>query len=586
MRMALTYKNHPSIIAWSLGNESGKGPNHAAMANWLRVYDPTRLVQYEPEGAEAIFSDVRGTMYAPPEYIINMLADNRDLRPVVLVEYLYQIRNAGGGMSRFVELLERFARFQGGFVWDWQDKCLMARDGQGRVFWGYGGDFGESFVEPEWPPFMCCNGLLFPDLTPKPVAWEVCYALSPIRIVARDVERGYFRLLNRHVATEASPFDLRWTVREDGEAVKNGTFLAPPVAPMSEEDFELPPSLWDVPRQPGREYHLEFYVVRREATPWAEAGQVMGMEQFALRSGPARARPYPASASAMSLSLTEDTIRADDDGGWMAFDRQGGRLIGLEWRGTRVLSGGGEIVLSRPLSGLDAWPKWGFHDLWAAVAPDRLTTHVEEVNALVLPDGSVMIRVGVRLSGPTSPGEVAAELVWRIRSSAFVTVEAAVTIPPAFQHVPRIGLGLVTGSGFEDLEWFGLGPGETYCDRRTAGLVARHRSTVTAQHVPFIPPSECGGHEDTRWLALRNREGRTLRVSGPGLFHFDARHASIADYRQARHDHELPRRPETFLHLDVRHAGIGGNMGWSTALDERHRVPAGHYRFAFELQIE
>ncbi len=585
IRMVLTHKNHASVVSWSLGNESGRGPNHAAMANWVRAYDRSRLVQYEPECAEAIYSDLRGTMYAPPDHIINMLADGRDLRPIVLVEYCYQIRNAGGGMRRFAELIERFERFQGGCVWDWQDKCLLARDAQGRLFWGYGGDFGDPFCEREWPKFMCCTGIVFPNLTPKPVAWEIKNVQAPLQFVALDPEKGRFRLRNRHVATNAAAFDVKWIVREDGIALAEGRIPAPAVEPMGEGHFELPEGAWAVDRKPGREYHVEVRALRRDATAWAEADHEIGFAQFALWGKAASRQGVVASQSGgVVLRESSGILRIEDEDGRIEFDRQTGLLKCLEQAGDAILVGGGDLMLSRPLSGLDAQPRWGFYDLWSAVAPDRLLKQVNNVTAVKMPDGTVLVTTQVLMSGGESLGDIFCETEWRIRTSGRFSVSVAVTIPPNYGHVPRLGLGFVVAPWFEDLEWFGLGPNETYCDRLASGIVARHRSTVTAQHAPFVPPSECGGHEAVRWLALRDGRGRTVRAEGAGLFHFDARHSSVLDYRRARHDHELPRRPETYLHLDARHAGIGGNMGWSTNIEEQHLIPAGHYRFGFTIE--
>jgi beta-galactosidase len=167
VRMVLTHKNHASVYSWSLGNESGTGANHAAMYGWIKEYDPTRICQYEAGQPGRNVSDVRGNMYAPPAWILNMLTDPDDTRPIILVEYLYQIRNAGGGMHHFNELLERHPRFQGGDICDWQDKCLVAKTGDGTPFFGYGGDFGESVTDWECPLFMTNNGIVLPDLTPK-----------------------------------------------------------------------------------------------------------------------------------------------------------------------------------------------------------------------------------------------------------------------------------------------------------------------------------------------------------------------------------------------------------------------------------
>ena len=206
-----------------------------------------------------------------------------------------------------------------------------------------------------------------------------------------------------------------------------------------------------------------------------------------------------------------------------------------------------------------------------------------------------MMRRGLRLDfvhfhshplvSAASPETIENEVSYTIAGDGFIRLDAQINIARNLQHVPRVGIGLVLPAGFEALEWYGRGPGENYCDRKENTLVGYHAATVTDQHFAFIPPSECGGHEDTRWLKLTNGKGRSLLVESPALFHFDARHASVEDYWSARHDHELPRRRETFLNLDCRQAGIGGNMSWSSVIDEKHLVPAGCYRFRFDLRL-
>ena len=136
VRMVLTHKNHASVYSWSLGNESGTGANHAAMTGWIKEFDPDRLCQYEAGGPGKNISDVRGMMYAKIQDIMNMLTDPEDIRPIILVEYLYQIHNAGGGMYHFPELLAKYKRFQGGYIWDWRDKALVAKTADGREFFG------------------------------------------------------------------------------------------------------------------------------------------------------------------------------------------------------------------------------------------------------------------------------------------------------------------------------------------------------------------------------------------------------------------------------------------------------------------
>jgi beta-galactosidase len=584
IRMVLVHKNHAAIVSWSLGNESWKGPNHAAMANWIRYYDPTRLVQYESAGPEAIISDLRGNMYAQPDHIIGMLADARDPRPVVLVEYLYQIRNAGGGMRRFAELIERFERFQGGFVWDWQDKCLPARDAAGREFPGYGGDFAEDLVERTVPKHMTCNGVVLPDLTPKPVAYEVKNVQSPIRIAADDADAGRFRLRNRHHASGTGAYALRCELLENGRVLRGESLPAPTAAPMSDAPFQVDIGRLLAQRKAACEYHLNFRVTLAADTAWAPAGHEVCVEQFALAPGAAAAAvelpPAPA-----RLAAGDAELRVEGERLTVTFRRDTGLMSACDLAGTPLLAAGAVEQLYRPQTGLDTDPHWGFYDLWRPLMPDVLTRRPGRVAAFARPDGSVQVEAGSVLVSSIA-GEVArCEMTHRIHGDGRIRVDAQIEIARAVRHVPRVGIGLVLPPGFETLEWFGCGPDESYCDRREHTPIGCHTATVTAQHFPFIPPSECGGHEETRWVKLSDAAGRTLLVESPAPFHFDARHSSVEDYWRACHDHELVRRPETFLGLDACHAGIGGNMGWSTAMDDQHLVPAGAYRFRFDLRL-
>jgi beta-galactosidase len=217
--------------------------------------------------------------------------------------------------------------------------------------------------------------------------------------------------------------------------------------------------------------------------------------------------------------------------------------------------------------------------------PDRLSRQAGAVAAWARPDGRVQVEVASTLVSAGTDKAIRCETTYLVSGDGRIRVDAQLDMDRGFRHVPRVGIGLVLPAGFEALEWFGRGPGENYCDRKEHTPVARYTSTVSAQHFPFIPPSECGGHEDVRWVKLAAADGRALLVESPAPFHFDAHHSSVEDYWRAKHDHELVRRPETFLNLDCRHAGIGDNMSWSTVMDEKHLVPASSYRFRFDLRV-
>ena len=283
----------------------GPGPITRPWPIGFVYYDRTRLVQYEAGGPAAIISDLRGKMYAQPDDIINMLADARDLRPIVLVEYLYQIRNSGGGMFLFRDLIERFERFQGGFVWDWQDKCLTGADASGKEFQAYGGDFNEDLVERTVPKHMVANGVVLADLTPKPVAYEIKNVQSPIQVTSINAEAGHFKILNRHVAWDSSHYVLACEILEDG-AILTGKSLEMPVAkPMSDAPFDVDLQALLQERKPGCEYFINFRVKLGEDTAWAKAGHEIHFAQFAL---PRRTAPLAKLKEIVpaQLSVTEN----------------------------------------------------------------------------------------------------------------------------------------------------------------------------------------------------------------------------------------------------------------------------------------
>ncbi len=239
VRMAQTHKNHACIIAWSLGNESGIGPNHAAMAGWLKDYDRTRIVQYERGEPEARISDIRCPMYPTVERIAQLLADADDPRPIVLTEYAYQMGNSGGNFYKYWHAVEKFPRFQGGFIWDWGDKCVPVQDADGRT-WPGCGDETAHLTDCRVVAHTCANGLLFADLSPKPVAFEIMNCQAPVNICARDARGGKMVFQNRAVSLANSAFEVLWELSDDGKALLSGTLPAPAGDAGSDARFDIP----------------------------------------------------------------------------------------------------------------------------------------------------------------------------------------------------------------------------------------------------------------------------------------------------------------------------------------------------------
>ncbi len=594
IRMVLTHKNHASVYSWSLGNESGTGANHGAMAGWIREYDPTRLCQYEAGSPGKNISDIRGNMYATQQHIMQMLTDVEDNRPIVLVEYLYQIRNAGGGMYKFYELVERYKRFQGGYIWDWQDKCLIAETKDKQKYFAYGGDFEEEITDWESPAFMTNNGIVLPDLTPKPVALEAKQIYCPIIFEEPDFDNpwileedfGHYIVKNRNLVLDTEPYEVDYAVRENGCVIKTGSFELPYLkAGESGEVYFAEP----FDRKPNSEYFVEFSVKYAKDTAYALAGYELGCYQFRLESGPFEA------VTSVSDKTSECTVTIQEQdkvlrvaGGSFAieFDKASGMICSFVKNGTEYLVEGPTECLTRPYTGIDAREGWGRYPIWNVFDAQNTQTTVKDITAEAIGQSGALVRVRKEMQFAGKKQAVLISTSYVINTAGEIVVRTDFDIDSAFRDIPRVGMELVVPEGFELLKYYGRGPGENYRDRKHAARLGVFENTVEGEHFPFIPPSENGGHEETRWLVLKREDGRSIKIASHMPFHFDVHHNTIADYKEAGHEHELIRRMESYLHIDAAHSGIGSDMGWSTMLSESDRVKAGHYTLQFTVEVD
>jgi len=590
MRMVMTHKNHACIYGWSLGNESGSGPNHAAMYGFIKEYDDTCICQYEGANPEKNISDIRGAMYAPQIDIMKMLTNPTDDRPVILVEYLYQIRNAGGGMHKFYTLLENFARFQGAFVWDWQDKALVNKTADGADYFAYGGDFNESVLDRHHPYFMTNNGIVLPDLTPKPAALEMKQIYCPIVIeeerpqyyTSSDAAFPKLVLKNRSMFTGTEAYKAVMTVSENGKVIKTSDFPLPALAPGKDVPLTIAE---DFDRKAGCEYTMEFYISLAQDTFYADAGYEVGKYQFDFGCTafvPAAAQAPVTGALSIEESGASITVKSADV--LVAWDKATGLISAYEKKGVSYLSGGQECF-ARPFSGADVWHTWGPHNaLWKVY--HKMNAAVVSVDVQPLGTSSAVVTVLKNLTFEGNPYGIRTKSVFTADADGKIVVGSSVSMDKGLMHCPRVGLELVVAPGFENFTYYGYGPLENYRDRKNASLLGVYDSSVEAEHFAFIPPSENGGHEGCRYITLKNAAGNALTITSGTAFHFDIHHNSIADYNETGHEHELIRRPESYLHIDALHAGIGGDMGWSTTLIDEHKIFAGEYHFSVTIEAK
>ncbi len=582
-RMALTYKNHPCIVSWSLGNESGYGPNHAAMANWIREYDHSRLVQYESAYPPHITSDIKCTMYPSIDKILDMIADNNDRRPIVMVEYAYQISNATGGYDNFFKLTEKYDIFQGGFVWDWQDKCLPAKTTDGKTFFAFGGDFGEGIIDWECPVFMCANGVVLPDLRPKPCALEIKQGQSPF-IIERAEAPGFggvvsgnpnrYVLKNRSHSVAVEELNVEYTLIHFGKPIKTGR--------VSEFDKEGCDYFFLVDADTdgySNEVFINFSVKTAVDYPWAEKGHELSCFQFELKGS----KPFinqPVKTKGLSYRLEDSNIFVAGENFSLSFDCKENLLKDYVVDGAKQILSIGQEQFFRAKSGLYLGEKWfGIcEEAWKALAPGSLT-RIPQGYEVFANENSVIVTFTNKIVG--EKGLILSCVTYKVNSDGSVDVDLAVDIDGNYIHVPRVGLSLVIPGGFEKIMWYGRGPNESYCDRKLAAPMGLYESTVEGSHFPFVPVSHNGTHADTKSLVLSS-PASALKICG-APFYFDCHHNTVEDYCEAMHEHQLTRREEVYLYIDAAHAGIGGDMAWSTQINEKHLVPAGKYQHGFTI---
>jgi beta-galactosidase len=617
MRMVLRDKNHPSVILWSLGNESGYGPNHDALAGWIRSFDPTRPLHYEgacrPEWGQGrhtlesvkrgrTATDIVSTMYPPVDFLEQWAETTEDDRPFIMCEYSHAMGNSSGSLSDYWAAIERHKGLQGGFIWDWVDQAIEAFDAKGKKYWKYGGDFGD---EPSDLDFIC-NGLVFPDRTDKPVLAECAKLFQSIAASSEHPLSGRIAVRNRRDFIGLSGVELRWSLQADGEALLAGKRALPDIAPGESAEVDLG-FAWteDIrSRVAGSESFLLLEFLLSAPAAWAPAGHRLAWEQLPLAPAPrsrlvsapeprpaAELRPEGRGYRAVSRALSGKAYEARvSDSGFLAELSFGGASILASplamslWRAPTENDGLKLFMERRGIADFDWYCKDKAMYEWLDAGLDELRFDLVDLGAM---PGSPGLSIVHGVSGKA--GKRVGRFVqdWRFGPDG-PDCSFLFDLDPALPELPKIGLACALAAGLERVRWYGRGPQECYSDRKAGAAIGAYESSVDGLEVPYVLPQENGNRTDVRWLELSGGEGGApspagLRVSSDATFDFTASHHGADQLWSSRHTCDLVRRPEVFLSIDVAQRGVGTATCGPDTL-ERYRLRPGPYRLELSLR--
>ncbi|WZL77759.1 glycoside hydrolase family 2 TIM barrel-domain containing protein [Eubacteriales bacterium mix99] len=581
-RMMERDKNHPSILLWSLGNESGFGRNHKAMYRWIKAKDPTRLVHYEGESGrhfkeenyELQACDIHSTMYTSVEEM-EEVGRKTMKNPHILCEYAHAMGNGPGGLKEYWETFYTYKRLQGGFIWEWLDHGIPKKDEKGERYYAYGGDFGD---QPNDGNFVI-DGLVFPDRTPSPGLTEYKKVIEPVKVEEVDLKKGIVRILNHYDFLGLDHLRAAWALEADGRILQQDTLELPEVSAGGNVQVVLPYQIPENP-EPETDYLVNVRFLLGEDTNWAKRGYEVAWAQFRLPL-PVPAAPVVKTERMPALSCWEEenalVVRGEDF--CLVFDKVYGVLKSWTYKGKSLLVKGPRLNFWHAPTDNERkirkeWKSFGLNAM----------KHRTDGFAWDKKDHCVIVRIRTRIAPPVLTWGVPAEYVYRICGSGDVVLEVSGTpqgesLPDT---LPRIGLQMEVPGDLDRFQWYGRGPGESYADSREANRMGIYTAGIEDLYTPYVYPQENGNRTDVHWVAATDLNGMGLLAVMPQL-NFSAHLYTQENLEEAKHTCDLVKQDFITWNLDYRQIGLGTNSCGPAPL-EKYLLHMEPFRFSIRLK--
>ncbi|MDE7350544.1 MAG: discoidin domain-containing protein [Muribaculaceae bacterium] len=566
----LWMRNHPSIIIWSFGNESGNGPNFKAVATAIKNLDKTRLTHYE---GNSDYADVSSTMYGGVEWMESIGRDRQNqansgqkVKPHLQCENTHSMGNSMGNQREFFDLYEKYPALAGEFIWDWKDQGLkMPVPGKpDQTYWAYGGDFGDNPNDGNF----CINGVVFPDCSYSAKALNVKKIYQPADFTMKDSVNYEFEIKNKMAFRDLSGYDISYTVLEDGIEIGRGNIDGIDVKGGKSQRFTLSGLLPAEPAE-GAEYFVRFSVAEREATPWADAGYEVASEQFRLRDA-LHKNPYASSTDGkIDVEYNADNYTLSTGDVKAIFSKTTGALESYSFNGKELIDSPLKLNAYRLPTDNDGRQK----GTWDSMGLRDLKVSAGEWTASVNDNGSVSLTVTNNYTGSgSSPMGFKTQMAYTMMPDGAIAVSSIITPSRKNVIIPRIGFSFEMPKDYERYTWYGRGPWENYRDRKESCFPGLYHSTVTDQWTPYILPQETGNKEDVRFIALTDDADKGIMIVAPGQMSATATHWRPADnitaQSRAKHPYQAKFTDKTVVCIDAEMRALGNASCGPDVLDK------------------
>ncbi|WP_229106671.1 glycoside hydrolase family 2 TIM barrel-domain containing protein [Paenibacillus sp. 1001270B_150601_E10] len=549
-RMVIRDRNHPSIIMWSLGNESSFGSNFVAMYEACKRLDATRLVHYEGD-PKGVAGDVYSTMYTRLEALKELGRNDEGKKPHVLCEYGHAMGNGPGGLKEYQEVFRQYKRLQGGFIWEWCDHGILEKDEAGHEYYAYGGDYGD---EPTNGNF-CIDGLVYPDRTPSPALLEYKKVIEPVKTQAVDLWNGRILIENAYNHIDLSHLNMDWKIVYDDQVLMQADEEIGFIQPGEMKEIRLAYNLDEV--LPNTDYYLTIEYSLKKPASYAEQGHVVANTQFKL---PQYQEAAVVRAPSGTISITRDAVftTISNDRFEVVFHHVYGYLHSYRSGSAALIERGPRMTMWRaPIDNdmykVEDWKKKYFLHLSS-----------EQLASFEAEHRGVYAEVNIKTYFSALNQGFGFDMAYRYIIHADGTVQLQLSGTPIIRCkevpalLPRLGIELFADKGLDQVTWYGRGFGENYIDSRESAFMGIYRASVEELHTPYVYPQENGNRTDVKWFSVANQEKSLL---------FKSKHScelTVHDYttealERAKHRHEIDKSPYQVIHIDYMQTGLGSN---------------------------